>query len=696
MLMRTCTRLPVLLVALILCTCTAFAQEVPDAEQGAAALAATMEGTGPLWLEAVREDPLDPDLEAFAARLAAREDIASAEARDNEVLAITADGIRFRFSATPPGILSSGSASALAPVRTIADAVTGEPRCLGDQVPKGRALVIHGHHGGHEDVRSAFRAVLKEAGYTVETRRGVLGDFEDMSDAAIVVINAHGGVDPLNGGGHYHIESDYMEDLPAPVLQEWYMWLKYGELGIYHRIEWDDSQTPRVPKRSWWGVDIYDTWLENNLESMVPNALVLLLTCHGADLQTPWTVFKDKGAGAFLGFTGTVNEDFSTKWGLNFLKYILGTSTDRPSETAPYHRAWSLRDAFDRIKNKPGFARGYDYASDPDYQGKGYRQSEPVMRKFWTEPDSFSAAPHIDSAMIGRAENGTDYVVDLWGGFGLAEECTVMVGDRQVRCESVAGGGGMPLKVTVPPDLTGDLVVTDAWGRRSNPVTISEFATEVTIDYEDMMSAGEITLNYRELVTGSRLYMGLTDELIYAGLPAYRFEEFLTSDPQPHGLPVAEMLEQSVDIREMGYALVSGCGDWDLTWHFDSRKNFGGLVVRTTGDGAVSGQGTDSGGDDEPSVSFAVMLDPSHDDVAATTCDARVLVSTRVPVEITIEGGFGGVPMPSPAVMLGDTTVTYRQAEGALPAIDHQGTNARWTMPEVHLSPEPCGFSKRH
>ncbi|MFW5868138.1 MAG: hypothetical protein ACOCX2_09995, partial [Armatimonadota bacterium] len=682
MLTRTFQRLPILLI-LVLCTTAGFAQNDPGAVEGAAALADTIDATGELWLEAVREEPLDPDLEAFAARLAERDDIASAEARDSDVRVITADGIRMRFSATPPGILGGGSLPALAPVRSIAEAATGEPRCLGDQVPMGTALVIHGHHGGHQDVRPAFRAVLEEAGYTVDPRPGVLEDFADMSDAAIVVINAHGGVDEIDGVGHFHIQSDYVEDLPAPILQEWYMWLQDWELGIYHSIEWDESQTPRVPERSWWGVDIYDTWLENNLEPMVPNALVVLLTCHGADLQTPWTVFKDKGAGAFLGFTETVNEDFSTKWGLNFLKYILGTSTDRPFETAPYHRAWSLRDAFDRIKSKPGFARGYDYDSDPDYQGRGYKQPEPVMRKFWKEPDNFSAAPHIDSAMIGRAENGIDYVVDLWGGFGLAEDCTVMVGDRQVRCESVAGGGGMPLKVTVPPDVTGDLVVIDAWGRRSNPVTISEFATEVKIAHDDMMAAGEITLNYRELVTGSRLYMGLTDELIYAGLPAYRFEEFLTSDPEPHGLSVAEMLAKSVDIREMGYALVSGCGDWDLAWHFDSRKNFGGVVLRAKGEGTVSGQGTDSGGDDEPSVSFAVMLDPSFDHVEATTCDARVLVSTSVPIELTIEGGFGGVPTPSPAVMLGDTIVTYRQAEGVLPAIDHQGMNAQWAMPEV-------------
>ncbi|MGM0494032.1 MAG: hypothetical protein ACQER1_13905 [Armatimonadota bacterium] len=696
MLMRTRTRLPVLLI-LILCAAAGFAQDDPAAVEGAEALLVTIDATGPIWLETIHEDPADPDLEAFAGRLAVREDIASAEVRDNEVQATTSDGIIMCFSAPLPGTLGGGGPVTLMPARTAAAPVTmGEPRCLGDQVPLGKALVIHALPSNYNDIRPDFRTVLEEAGYTVETGDGHLLNFQKLSDAAITVIHCHGGLAEIDGVQHFGIDATHYEDTGL-MLEEWYVWLKRHELGIYHRIDWEEQGQPPVllPTRSYWGATIFDTWFENNIESMVPNSLVMMLTCHSADIDSPWSIFSEKGAGGFLGFTETADAGFAHKWGLNFLKYTLGTSTDRPSPAAPYHRAWSLKDAFDCLEEKPGFDLGYDWSTHPKNAYHKYKRATPVMKKYWEAPDFFSVAPHIDDAGISRAENGIDYTINLWGAFGLAEDCEVLVGGTPVPFED-SGGGGAPLKVMIPPDAVGDLVVVDKWGRESNPVTISEFNATMDIDYSDMMAEGDIELEYRELVVGSRLYMGLTEDLIYAGLPAYCLDEMLMYWQLQGGLPGMNTLFKGLDIREMGYPLVSGKGDWDLRWHFDSRKRFGAAVIHAVADEHITGQGGGPGGDEEPGVAFLVMLDPAYGDVQAPECDAQVNLAVNVPVEMRTSGGIGGVSAPQLVGMGGQATVRYDQRDGVLPAIVEHGFNARWTMPEVHLVPDPCDFSKRH
>lgn len=296
---KTFHRTP-LLVILALCSTAAFTQDNldPETAEGVAALAATIEATGPMWLEAVEEEPLAPDLEAFTADLVDRDDIATAEALDNVVRATTTDGIIMRFTAPPPGVRGAGGVRTGTATHLIAGAVTGRERSYGDLVPTGKALVIHGHHSGYKDMRSEFRAVLEKAGYAVEGRRGLPEDFAAMSEAAIIVVDAHGSVERVDGADRYMIQSDYLDDVtPAEgsALGGWYLSLKENELGIYHRVEFDKNS---VPKRSYWGMDIYDSWLESNIDSMVPNALVILLTCHSADSARPWSLFREKGAGA--------------------------------------------------------------------------------------------------------------------------------------------------------------------------------------------------------------------------------------------------------------------------------------------------------------------------------------------------------------------------------------------------------------
>ncbi|MFO7948531.1 MAG: hypothetical protein R6V19_17140 [Armatimonadota bacterium] len=676
--------LPMLLI-LALQAMVAYAQEDPETARGVAALAATIEATGPMWLEAVEEEPLAPDLEGFAVELVDRDDIVSAEVQGDVVGATTADGIVMRFTAPPPGVRGSGGIRAGTAAHLIAGAVTGRQHSYGDLVPTGKALVIHGHHSGYKDMRSEFRAVLEEAGYVVDGRRGLPEDFAAMSEAAIIVVDAHGSVEQVNGAERYMIQSDYLDDaspLQGSALGGWYLSLKENELGIYHRVEFDKNS---VPKRSYWGVDIYDSWLESNIDSMVPNALVLLLTCHSADSARPWSLFREKGAGAMLGFTGVLDSSFGWKWGLSLLKYVLGTSTDRPSETAPYLRPWALHDAFDRIISKPGFAHGADWSTHTNASYHKYKTAKPVLQKAVAGPDNFSAAPHIDQAWIYRLPGSVDYTLALWGAFGPPDDCTLTIDGRPLQLQSTAVGLATPWNAVLPAGVYGDLVLTDGWGRQSNPVTISEFTAHVSVDYDDDYYAGAIELEYTEPVAAAQLYRAPTDELVFAGAPAWN-QDRIRRWLEKHDEPLAQTFS-SYDEMSPGWPLVMGIGDVRIHWDFDSVKTHDQTTYVTRDHGERVHRATDMTAFFGPHGRVQVFMP------VATEPDNAIrdgLTSVQMQIElrnVRING------QTSPPVNIrcdvDEAQTTYDWRTGVLNALQLQEEHYTLRMDAVHLGPKP-------
>jgi len=617
------------------------------------------------------------------------------------VVATTADGILVRFSAPYPGMLGVRSCAAprprsldterlaMLPVLPIGRAVAAEPRCLGDLVPGAKALLIHAHHSGYADPRPQFRPLLEQAGFTIEQGHGVPADYLKMQDASIIIINAHGGTTDIGGTKHFFIGSDFDEDLNVSDLTEWFLWLKRNEMAIERTI--DRDETTKRPKRVVYGVDIFDTWLDNNLDSMVSNSFVLLMTCHGADLDTPWSIFKTKGASAFFGFENTTDNTWSATWVKELLERTLGQSEERPDETAPRLRAQCVEDAFDAIYAKPGYPLGPDW--NQWYPGKGYKRAIPVIRTFWQGACcNFSVSPHIDWAQIGRIEDSDDYEVALWGAFGLAEEAEVLLNEQPLEFTTHTGGGGAVFEVTVPNNMTGDLVVVDKWGRRSNLVTVSRFEATVEIDYDGPMCSGAMKLHHSELVVGARLYRGLSTDLIYAGWPAFRIREM--SDYWEQRIPWMVSVPPIEETRP--YPLVCAQGDWELQWRFNSVRDLGGgvqIVVR--GDGTGQGRGTDEDDPEaemEPYASVMVNLNPSFGPWDTRVCDAEVTVFACVPLTIVVPGMEApyGVVATGPAA-----TVRYDQKEGVVPRVEAEGQWCRWRMEQVVLEPDPYDPEKR-
>lgn len=676
------------LLVLVICAVEVGAQEGDlEVVRGATALAATIEATGPLWFDAVEQaHPARPDLQAFAELLIGREDIADAEALDDTVSATTVDGIAMRFTAPPPGVLGTGGALARTPARFVADVATSHTHAYGDLVPRGKALVIHGYHSGYRDKRKFFRQALEQGGYTVEDRRGTPEDFAAMSEAAIIVVAAHGSVKEMNGTRRFMIQSDYQDDLSALLGEmhgQWYLPLKENEMGVYHRVQYDDDDHP---VRSYWGVDIYDVWLEKNLESMVPNALVLWLTCHGADIDSPWSIFKARGAGAMLAFTGTVDTFFAAKWCLRLLQYVLGTSNERPSETAPLHRPWTVHDAFDRIISEDDWQQGYDWTNHANPAYRHYGRAAPVLRKAVAGPDNFSAAPHIDQAWVYRMPGSRDYTLALWGAFGNPQDCTLTIGGRRLQFEFTPSGFGTPWNASLPPNVYGDLVLTDGWGRKSNPVTVSEFKARIAMDYDDPYMAGSIVVDYTEPVVGARLYRVPSNEMVFAGVPAWnqdRVRRWIEQQDQELAQTFA-----SYDDLSPGWPLVWGIGDVQISWDFDSVKTVDNSTYVTRDSGQRTFRATDMATYFGSHARLQVFVPPAADPGEAV-CEALVSLAMQVELRnVTINGEAAEGPWRiGPDLTEAQTTYSWRR--GLLDAVHVQGEKGAWKIEAVQLTPHP-------
>ena len=695
--MARAVRGSIAVLLLVLAASVATAQPDPEDVEVARRLAGTLEETGELWFAAVDAAPLDTDLDAFAASLLARDDITETQVLDDAVLATTVEEITIHFSAPMPGVLGSGGMPGAAPQRLalfpgvqVGRAVAREPRCLGDLVPQGKALLIHAHHSGYADPRPQLVPLLERAGYTCELADGHLTSYLKMASAAIIFINTHGTTLPYRGADHYALASDHTEDLNVTDLAERVRSLRQGELFASREIRRDDQT--KKPISVVYGTVIMDTWLERHIPAMVPNCLVLLNTCHSADLDTPWCILRDKGAGACFGYQNTTDNKWSVTWVRELLERTLGLSEERPDQAAPRLRAQCVEDAFDAIYAKPGYEAGPDWhAYDPKTT---YKRAIPVLRTWWEGAGcNFSVSPHIDWALMLREDNSDDYVVSLWGAFGLADEAQVLLDEQPLDFTTHTGGGGAVFEATVPNNTTGDLVVVDRWGRRSNPVTISRFQATVSIDYDGPMCSGTMRLHHSELVVASRLYRGLTDDLIFAGWPAFRIRE--ASEYWQERLPWAGPLPALEETRP--YALVSGEGDWQLDWHFDSVRALGpGVQIVVHDEGTAHGRGSDEdepeGDEIEPYAMVKVDLAPSFGPWDEPLCQAEVSVLAIVPV--TME--MGGMAHQTAIVAAGPgATVDYDQEDGMIPAVDAQGQFCRWQTTQVLLDPDPYDAAGR-
>jgi len=386
---------------------------------------------------------------------------------------------------------------------------------------------------------------------------------------------------------------------------------------------------------------------------MVNNSAIFFITCHSGDLDTPWRIFKEKGASFFFGFDGVVSAPWDCEWVTRLLDRVMGANIHDPWDKNPYRRAQSFEDAYAYILTRP------QYAMHPKHGGM------PIYQIYWDDT-TFSAYPHIDLAQIATVpDQAPQYEVMLWGGFGREDECSVYCGGAPASFESVAGGKGSVFRVLVPLDRTGPLVVHDKWGRQSNVIMISRFTANVEFDYDGMECAGKVKLKYDSLVTGTRLYRPFDAEVMYAGIPE--------------------------KIKELQYAMVRPDADWELDWKFDSVKRIGPVTIRARGNAVASGRGL-AKDDESPDGCVSVSLSPSYGSIEETSCEANVYAAATVgPIEVTYHTPVGSQTKEIMVTCVGGLPVTcnYDQMNGILPAVSGGILWVRWKMDEVKLTPNP-------
>jgi len=668
-------------VVIVLCVLIAHAAWGQDDAQFAASLEQTVSELSKAWLQAVQAEPFDPDLEGFAATLEAREDIVSAGVQDQIVLATTAEDVLVRFDATPPGVAGAGTSSA--PL-VLGPALHGAPGQHWGMVPGGKALVIDGHHSGYEDRTEHFRQLLETAGYSVSTGTGFPQEFEQMADAAITVINAHGGTVKLADGAHFYIAA-YSMDLPTQLrFADRRRWLTEHEAAVYVKTEWNRTPQPPVPVRTYYGYDLYDTWFERHIPRMKTDAFVLLLTCHGADLDSPWSVFSGKGAGAMLCFTNTADTDFIARWATKMLERTLAIGDRRPSPTAPLHRAQPLHDAFDAIHAEPENRIGQDWTQMPEYANKGWSRSAPVLKKRFAGPDGFSAHPHIDQGWIFRMPGAADYTLSLWGGFGSPEGCSLTIGGQPLQLQWTSAGIGSPWNAILPAGASGDVIFEDRWGRESNPVTVSLLRAQVSIDYEDRYCAGTVEVDYTEPVVGARLYQEIGDEFVFGGYPAWNIDRARVWFAEQEESPLQDWSEY--EQMPPGWPLAWGIGNVSLRWDFESEKVVNDSRYVTHDHGQRSFRASDPMAYFGPFARVTVRL-PVKGSPQEPECEALVRLEMDIDLKrVTLDGEPAHLRI-RPDVDEAQTTFDWET--GVLHGVEVECDNCTWRLDDVELAPTP-------
>ena len=649
---------------LLLVVTVAWTQPDPAVQQAAEALRVSVDEAGEQWFEIVAAQPDDPDEQAFADWVLARPDFEDAVVDGDAVEATTASGVVVRFCDEQPGIKGTRGAG-LGPAAGMLSTLQAAPGTLstfGEVAPGGKALIIDPSGTIINDPGRDIQRMLEHANYTVVESAGGLQPFLGMATAGVTIISTHGG--HTAGNKHFFLVGSESTSTDVRNLEEYFVWLTTGQLGLARRVKRDP--VTKAPTRIVTGLDIYDTWFDRNIPSMLNNAAVFIFTCASMDPQTRmWDILRKKGASFYFGFKGSVEEGWGQDWLTRYLDRLTGANIYDPWQKDPPRRPQSFEDAFTYI------TRNSNYRKDPS--GEAYAGFHIDF------PDTYySLAPHIDqAAVLPVRDDPPFYEVLLIGSLGLADESTVYLNGQSVPFTSTIASGGGSYRVVIPIDATGPMVVNDRWGRQSNPVMISRFTTQVEFQYDDLEMAGTVKFTYDSLVIGTRLYRRSRRGLEFGGLPGPAFPWIYELEgPPPNTAP---------------YNFLGAFGDWAIEWKFDSTKRIGRTTITAVGQGQETGRGSVQERD-AIDASLGISLTPIPQTQDATTCNAEVWPTATVgPIKVTYASRGGRKSEDKWAICAGmPATCTFDMAAGSFPEVTGPaGGGGSWKMKSVTITPNP-------
>ncbi|MBC7288198.1 MAG: hypothetical protein H5T86_09190 [Armatimonadetes bacterium] len=632
-------------------------------------LAATLRATGEKFVEVGSAKPSNPDFQGFVAWLRARNDIATAEAQEEGVAAITRTGVNLFFTVRDVGTLGALSPAPAAAATTSrvpfnsTEAV--HPAALtryGELVPRGEALLIDVVHNDAQPFIADVSDMLRRAGYNCVEKPPGLSSFANMKDAEITVVKSHGGIwRDATGTRHFAFYAEYRRfDEPIPDLRPFLRELHDGSLLLGCDLH-VDRRTNRVT--AWFFVAIVaDRWFPRNLGSLPANAAIFFMMCKSAALDEPAQTFFNMGAQAYFGFTDTVENAWATAWVKKYIDRLTGANITEEWDRPP-RRPQSFSAAFDYIR---GHA---EYAADPGWGAK------PKLCLADRPELDFSLATHIDMAVLAPTLEG-GYVLHIAGALGRSPR---VYQDGKVRSIVQAGTHGGYVAVSIPSQSPGEVWVETEDGRKSNRVVVSRMEARVRIDVDDwhvLPCSGTIRLRYTELVFAQRLYDTVTRRMRFGGWASPELDPAI-----PRPLPY--------------HPLCGGWGEWELEWTFDSTRTVGDTTYRVVGSGAT--RGSPPLAENEPHATFVVLLSPAETEPAARSCTQSVRVGVRVgPLRIIQSDPDGTLETEELLWFQGMAEGTYDIIAGQLQSIDAPlaldvGT---WHMDAVQLTPPPPGLDQ--
>ncbi len=174
---------------------------------------------------------------------------------------------------------------------------------------------------------------------TLDNKEADVASLQNITDYnGMVVLNTHGSKGKWLATGE--VVPWYLNSLG------YYTWLLLNHMAIWQNMKVKGESGVLVSEPVY---AVSSNWFNSNLSSNFSNTIILNISCQSAKTDALWNVFKDKGAGAYFGFTDTTSGGFGLSQGCDLIEKMregdLTTGDAYEERTDPYYpdTTWIVR-----------------------------------------------------------------------------------------------------------------------------------------------------------------------------------------------------------------------------------------------------------------------------------------------------------------------------------------------------------------
>jgi len=173
----------------------------------------------------------------------------------------------------------------------------------------------------------------------LDNKEADVASLQNITDYnGMVVLNTHGSKGKWLATGE--VVPWYLNSLG------YYTWLLLNHMAIWQnmKVKGEGGVLASEPVYA-----VNSSWFNSNLSGNFSNTIILNISCQSAKTDALWNVFKDKGAGAYFGFTDKTSLGFGCTQGWDLIEKMregdLTTGDAYEEKTDPYYpnNTWVLR-----------------------------------------------------------------------------------------------------------------------------------------------------------------------------------------------------------------------------------------------------------------------------------------------------------------------------------------------------------------